>query len=172
MVAQEMASMRFRKALTVVAIVVAVPLACLSFASTSSVLAGEQSEMGGTYVGRMWPEIQGGTSIDEAKAAVGFCAVDASEAPEWFEREVMDPAQLSEGMVSEDWQLVGYESSCSSTDSCMNDLADRLALKGWLGYSSGTDGVATFMKEGGDKTWMMASCMKVGNSVNVVLRFA
>lgn len=49
-------------------------------------------------------------------------------------------------------------------------LVDHMEQKGWSAVPLGIENGATFMKEGGNFTWVLATCTQVGNETSIVYR--
>lgn len=115
----------------------------------------------------VWKRAMAGKSAEEILAEEGYCVFsveEADEVPTWFEQELLPLDAIGSGVATQDWGVVGFFAE-GPTDEVVKDLCSQLAVRGWLGYESGEEGLATFTKEGGVCSWAMVSCVPDRKSV-------
>lgn len=165
---------RLRRALAIVGLLVATMLVlCVAFRDDAGRAGGRagSGEISGTYVGRMWGEVMfGEEKVEEALAEQGMVLAEEDLVPAWFRDEVFLLEGAQHVVATPDWSVVSYEVARAPSEEVLDDLACDLASKGWVGYESGVEGSATFVKEGGTCSWMVASCAPMPDVTNVVLR--
>ncbi len=122
-----------------------------------------------TYVTEIKDEVLAGGDIQTSLSEAGFDLIDTCEVPNWFEEEILTRDEMAGGMASSDWSTVGF-SRQGDADAVLEALSKTFTEKGWQGFDSGMEGVATFIKEKGTCSWMMINCIETGDSVSVVLR--
>lgn len=163
---------RLARALALTAVLVAaLAIACLVPAAQTDASGSTQEDVQAvekqSYLELLGRQMEAGEGAQDLLADMGYEAV-GDEVPEWFEQEVVSSAVIEEGVANADWSVVGFLSDLQP-DEAIGWLADTLAEKGWAGYESGVDGVATFSKKGGRCAWIMASCTRVDDATSVVM---
>lgn len=131
----------------------------------------QAAEGSGSLLGA-WRHAMAGKSAEEILAEEGYCVFsveEASEVPTWFEQELLPLDAIGSGVATQDWGVVGFFAE-GPTDEVVKDLCSQLAMRGWLGYESGEEGLATFTKEGGVCSWAMVSCVPSSEGTCVVIR--
>lgn len=90
--------------------------------------------------------------------------------PEGFEGEAFRLDAREDVRVDEENGLVGF--SCyGEVDEVLVSLEGELKASGWKSVSSGNEGWESFVKNEGRYRWMFVTCVDVGESVSVVVRF-
>ena len=159
---------RFRRAVALVLVLTAAAVCVLSFQAQATARGGDAAESD-SLVRQIWPEVKRGATFADAARAAGMEIAVGKDAPAWFADEVIDPAAAEGLMATVDWSVAWFSAS-GTARACMEDTAARLSGNGWVGYAGGADSVATFTKNEGVCTWLMVSCMEVGDSTQVVIR--
>ncbi len=161
---------RFRRAVVIVGLFVVVLIAACVIPKFGLNAAEEQTELSDdSYVAALKGDAISGADMQESLADAGFLLADNASSPEWFEQEILSCDELDGVIATSDWSTVGFYMQGSVSD-VFKELSEEFINKGWLGYSSGVDGSATYMKEEGVCTWMMVSCTEIEDTVSVVLR--
>ena len=174
---------RARKAAAVVVFIVALTLAACFWgraneggASGTSGWAREQTEdqdgEGAGLAFDAWKRVAAGEDMRAVLAGEGYLAFGADEAgdvPPWFEQEVVPLGMVGDGVATQDWAVVGFSAE-GSVSEALEDVCLQLTSRGWTGYASGEDGLATFTKEGGVCSWAMVSCVANPDGVGVVMQ--
>lgn len=86
-----------------------------------------------------------------------------------FSQEVFPLEEYYQVKVSGAGSIVGALAKESPTcvfESC----SQKLRAKGWTPVASGHENVATFIKEGGDYSWLALQCFRVGDSTSLVIQ--
>lgn len=125
------------------------------------------AELGG--VEEVWQGLESGMGEAEAVRSAGFTLAD--EAPDWFSEEVAPDAS---DVIYADaaWSLVRMDMPDGAHEA-LSRLGEDLAARGWGKVESGYEGLATFVKEGGSCTWLMAECEQRGDGgASMVLHIA
>lgn len=122
----------------------------------------------GSYVAAIWDDISGGANFNSAVEQVGFTRMEASEAPEWFEREVAPVATFDCVFANSEWTLFELQAIGSKED-VLDGMFTRMAERGWQRTPSGMEGVDTFTKAEGDIRWAMLECSEVEGVCCMVL---
>lgn len=91
------------------------------------------------------------------------------EAPVWFATEVGVPSDFRDFRVDSSGEVVGFVVDGEPRE-VMSALGERMVEAGWSMVSLGGVEGATFMKEGGECTWLLVSCVQVGDATSVVFR--
>lgn len=106
--------------------------------------------------------------LHEAAAAYGRKGGDAL--PEGFEDEAFRLRAKEEVRVDEKSGLVGF--SCDGgVDVVFESVEKELLARGWTGVDSESKGWGSFVKSEGRYRWMFVTCVDVGGSTSVVVRF-
>lgn len=96
---------------------------------------------------------------------------ESGELPKYFLAEIGVPGNCRDIRVDSTGTVVGYVVD-GDVESALGDLERRLTSRGWQGVLlGGIDGM-TFVKEGGECTWALATCTQTGSSTSVVFRCA
>lgn len=90
--------------------------------------------------------------------------------PEGFEDEALRLEGRLDVRVDERNGVLGF--SCSGkVAETLDALEEELSAKGWSGMRSGDEGSGSFVKGSGRYRWMFVSCVGVGETTSVVVRY-
>ncbi len=107
-----------------------------------------------------------GASLETAMTGAGFTA-DASGAPSWFAREVLDVTAFEEWYATEGFEAVFV--SAASGKAAKGDVRDLLEERGWRVVADDGEGVVNLRKDEGMCRWMTASERETATGWEAVL---
>lgn len=94
---------------------------------------------------------------------------DREEAPAWFAQEVVSLEDAYDVMAEDAWSIVGFSRRGLASD-IEGRLRRELEEHGWVLMESGTEGLVTGIKEGGNCQWLWMSTARIGEEVSVVVQ--
>ncbi len=163
---------RARKAVVLVSAFVLFAVAICLYSQSArapSPAQGDATLQDGSYAKALASSVFSGVDVRDGLLDAGFESLEAATAPDWFAEEVMPLDDVADGVATPDFSTVGFSAE-GGIDDVLERLTTLFAERGWRGYDSGMDGTATYMKEEGECSWMMATCTGTGESTSVVLR--
>lgn len=158
---------RMRRAVAASALMTALVLCACALSPQKAACAN--GEAVASYAGAAWEALKEGVDAGAAIEHAGLVRIGSAEVPAWFSDEVMDAARIQELWTDQDQSVVGFTLPMGAPEA-QETLAEQLDDRGWHTCASGMDGVATYMKEGGEVRWMMVECTEAGGEATVVLR--
>lgn len=113
-----------------------------------------------------------GKDVDEVVSRLEQAANQVAEAsglPGWFQEEVGLLPDARDVRLSNDATVIGYvvDADCQEV---LDDLCAHMASRGWTNVPLGQLDGATFVKDSGRCTWVLATCTQVQSSTSVVMR--
>lgn len=149
-----------RRALRALAIVVALVLACC--AADAMLRLSQPSAMGdalGLWAGDALSSSDAEALTEPARAQL----------PEGFETEVLDLSQAEGLRVAAEGTVVGFLLQ-GDASKAFSQMSEQLTSRGWSSVASGRPNCGSFVKSGGDYTWLFVSCTQVGDAVSAVVQ--
>lgn len=107
--------------------------------------------------------------FDGLSAAAEVRRCDREEAPAWFAQEVFSLEDAYDVMAEDAWSIVGFSQRGLASDT-EGRLRGELEEHGWVLMESGTEGLVTGIKEGGNCQWLWMSTAGIGEEVSVVVQ--
>lgn len=114
-------------------------------------------------------ETPGTEPFDGLSAAAEVKRRDRKEAPAWFAQEVVSLENVYDVMAEDAWSIVGFSQRGLAPD-VEAHLRSELEEHGWVLMESGTEGLVTGIKEGGNCQWLWMSTAGIGEEVSVVVQ--
>lgn len=105
----------------------------------------------------------------ELDAVEAHGARSPSEAPAWFEEEVVSLEAVRNLHANDDWSVVGFVLDGQSA-SALAWMKEQLEGRSWSLVESGVAGTLTGTKEGGRCSWLLFSCTEIGKETCVVVQ--